>query len=253
MRPRVETTETSHKEDTLLNGNRATARSKRQTPATAAARKVLQERLLRGESGLLSPSEILGLLLTYGLPIGPARRVADSLLDTFGDIKGVINASAEELSRCSGVGPRQSLLVRLVREILELCSAPPPIPREILGNPKELERYLLARMSPMKEEALLLIFLNRQGEVLGQELLGAGTVDQVVMFPRQVMERALRFNASSLMVIHNHPHGPPLPSVRDREEAERLRGLLLPFDVSVLDAIVVGSNRCFSIFRNAPL
>jgi DNA repair protein RadC len=67
------------------------------------------------------------------------------------------------------------------------------------------------------------------------------------------MERAQQYNAASLVVVHNHPYGPPLPSASDREEAERLRDVLRPFEIRVLDAIVVGQTRCFSIFRNAPL
>lgn len=75
----------------------------------------------------------------------------------------------------------------------------------------------------------------------------------MVVFPRLVIQRALKKNASALLIVHNHPHGPPLPTLRDREEAERLREILRPFNISVKDSIVVGAGRCFSIFRNSPL
>jgi len=144
-------------------------------------------------------------------------------------------------------------LVRLAGEIVGRCSEVMSPSGEILKDPRELERYLLARFKGMTEEALLLVFMSSQGLALGEELLGAGTVNEVVTFPRQIVGRCLYYNASALIIVHNHPHGPPLPSVRDREEPERLRDILLPFDITVKDSIVVGQNRCFSIFKNSPL
>ena len=105
----------------------------------------------------------------------------------------------------------------------------------------------------MREETVLAVFLNSLGEVLGEEFIGTGTVNQVVLFPRQIMGMALRYNASALVLVHNHPHGPPVPSARDAEEAEHIRDILRPFDITLVDSIVVGYNRCFSIFRNRPL
>jgi DNA repair protein RadC len=116
-----------------------------------------------------------------------------------------------------------------------------------------MEKYLHSRMADLKEETILLIFLNQKGVVLGEEILGAGAVNQVVYFPRQIIAAALRHNASAMIMIHNHPQGPPAPSYRDREEAERLREILRPFDIKVIDSIVVGHNRCFSIYKNRPL
>jgi DNA repair protein RadC len=208
---------------------------------------------LQSADGELSESELLELLLGYCLSWKEAISVAAELDSRFGSLKALLDAPTVELGGCPGIGEKSFILIRLVREIAARCADRPLLDTEILKNSRELERYLLGRMGGMKEEVIVLFFLDRQGVLLGEEVLGAGTVDQVVMFPRQVMERALRYNASSLILIHNHPHGPPLPSLQDREEAEWLREALRPFDVLVQDAIVVGHNRCFSIFRNAPL
>jgi DNA repair protein RadC len=213
----------------------------------------LKQRLLREGADGLTEAEILELLFTFSIPGGDVARQARELVERFGDLKGVLSASSSELTRVEGLGDHTATLVRLAGEIAARCSGPIYPPTEILRHPKEMERYLVSRMGGMKEENVLLVFLNDQGQLLGEEMLGGGTVNQVVVFPRQVMQKALQHNASELLIVHNHPHGPPLPTLRDREEAERLSEAMRPFDVTVKDSIVVGAGRCFSIFKNSPL
>jgi len=213
----------------------------------------LKERLVREGAHGLSDSEVLELLLSYAIPATDVRPIAEEVLRRFASLNGVLRSSTVELTQVDGVGLHAAGLVRLAGEIVGRCSEVMSPSGEILKDPRELERRLLTRFKGMKEEALLLIFMSSQGLALGEELLGAGTVNEVVTFPRQIVGRCLYYNASALIIVHNHPHGPPLPSVRDREEAERLREILLPFDITVKDSIVVGQNRCFSIFKNSPL
>lgn len=216
-------------------------------------RELLRERLLQGASGGLKDADILELLLASSAPRRDVRPLVEELLTRFGNLQRVLDASTMELTSVPGLGAHGAGQVRLIREIIFRVAARPALSREVLEHPRQMEKYLLSRLSGVKDESLLLILLDDQRVVLGEEVLGAGTVDQVVAFPRQVIETALRHNATALVVVHNHPHGPPLPSIADREEAERLRDVLRPFDITVKDCIVVGQNRCFSIFSNAPL
>lgn len=201
----------------------------------------------------MTDPEMMELVLGYAMTAKNAKSIAEELLEKFGSLNRVLHASTVELTEVRGVELQAAGLIRLTGEIVGRCSEVVSVSDEILKDPHEMGQYLLSRLRGKKEETLLLIFLSSQGLVLGEELLGAGTVNQVVTFPRQIIERCLHYNASALIIVHNHPHGPPLPSVRDREEAERLREILLPFDISVKDSVVVGQNRCFSIFRNSPL
>ncbi len=216
-------------------------------------RERLKEQFLRYGALGLSDTDLLELVLTYAIPRRDVRPLAEELLSRFGSLERVVNASAVELAAIHGISSHTAALVRLVGEIpIRLAGSGQQL-SDVLENPKELERYLMARLSKSQEEQLLLLLLDDQGLVLGEPTMGAGTVNRLVTFPRQVMQAALKLNASRLIVAHNHPHGPPLPSVRDREEAERLRDILHPFDLTVEDCIVVTGSRCFSIFKNRPL
>jgi len=193
------------------------------------------------------------LLLAFAIPKRDVKFVAEELSAKFGNLHGVLFSSALELTSVAGVSKQAAALIRLAGELITRCSEPSLPPSEILKHPHELEQYLLSRMRGLKEEKILLIFFDHQGTVLGEEFVGAGTIDQAVIFPRQIMDSALRCHASALVIVHNHPHGPPLPTVQDREEAERLREILRPFDITLEDSIVLGQTKCFSIFQNAPL
>ncbi|MEW6351532.1 MAG: DNA repair protein RadC [Thermodesulfobacteriota bacterium] len=216
-------------------------------------RERLKDRFLASGAAGLSEEETLELLLSYAIPRQDVRPLSAELISRLGGLSEVLNASIVELTAVKGVSRHCAGLIRLVREVVTLVSERSRSGREVLKGPKELERYLLARLGSLKEETIFAIFLNSLGEILGEEFMGTGTINQVVLFPRQLMGTALRYNASGLVLVHNHPHGPPVPSARDAEQAEQIRDMLRPFDITLLDSVVVGHNRCFSIFRNRPL
>lgn len=226
--------------------------SQRKTKRTEQRARLKQE-LPREGAGSLTDVQIVELLLEYAIPGRDVAQPARDLVARFGGVREILRASSSELVGVDEVDGRTTRLLRLVEEIAARCSVPIRPPTELLKHPREMERYLVSKMRGMKEENLLLLLLNDQGELLGEEILGGGTVNQLIVFPRQVMQKALQHNASALLIVHNHPHGPPLPTLRDREQAERLRDVLRPFDISVKDSIVVGAGRCFSIFANSPL
>ena len=213
----------------------------------------LKERLLREGARSLSENQVLALLLSFVMPGKDAKPLAKQLTARFGGLQGVLIASARDLISVAEVSEHAAALIRLAGELVARCAETTRTEAEILGRPHELERYLLARMRGLTEERILLILFDHQGTVLAEEFVGAGTIDEAVMFPRQIMELALRSKAGRIIVAHNHLHGPPLPTVQDREEAEHLREILRPFDITLEDSIVVGQTRCFSIFKNTPL
>jgi DNA repair protein RadC len=213
----------------------------------------LKERLFRSGLPELTDSELLEMLFLFANPAENSRKLAETLILKFNSLKKIMNASTMELAAIEGIDSDLIKLLRVEAQIVSRCGEVAGLEADMLIGGREIGRFLLSRFSGMKEEKVLLIFSNKQGVILGEELLGAGTVDQVVLFPRQIMERALEFNATSLIIAHNHLHGPPLPSVKDREEAERLKQILSPFQIILQDSIVVAQNRCFSIFGNTPL
>ena len=222
-------------------------------PDRAGRREWLMERFLTDGLDGLSEHEVLELLLSFAIPRRDVRSPAQELLKEFGGLRKVLAASTVELSNVDGVELHSAALIALVRELTAYFSDKQSRVSDLVNCPRDLEAYLISQLRGVKDEQIIVVFLDAGGAVLGEELVGAGTIDRAVVFPREIMEKALRHTASELIIAHNHPHGPPMPSVADREEAEHLRAILLPFDLVLRDSIIVGRKRCFSVFRNCML
>jgi DNA repair protein RadC len=107
-------------------------------------------------------------------------------------------------------------------------------------------RKLYHSMRDLKKELFKVIYLNTQNQIIDTSDLFAGTVDSSSISPREVMENALKQNASSLIFVHNHPSGDPEPSRHDKEVT---RGLVFAgniMQIKVLDHIIIGGNKYFS-------
>ena len=94
--------------------------------------------------------------------------------------------------------------------------------------------------------AIKVIYLNSQNQIIETEDLFEGTLDKSVISPREVMERAIKYNAVSLIFVHNHPAGNPKPSLSDKELTKDLLSAASIMQIKVLDHIIIGENRYFS-------
>ncbi len=201
----------------------------------------------------LDSHDILLLLLEISGAGANSDWFSEQMLDKYCDLKGILNAPLKELQEIENLPERFVTMIRLIRRLIILYSEPPGAQSDILRNPKAMERYLIGRMKDIPDEQTLFIFLDKEGTVLGEKVLGAGDASQSIVFPREIMRECLNHNATSLVVAHNHPHGPPIPSSMDSQAARNLNKILAPFGIILKDSIVVGANRCFSIFNNRPL
>ena len=121
-----------------------------------------------------------------------------------------------------------------------------------LSSPAAVRDYLRLKLVAEPNEVFAAVFLDNQHQVLADEPLFKGTVDQTSVYPRVVVQRALALNASALVLAHQHPSGVTEPSVADRALTERLRAALATVDVRVVDHFIVGKGTPFS-FAEAGL
>lgn len=222
------------------------------TPATTPPADELRERVPAEGPSALSDEELLNLVLSR-YPVSEDPSMGKRLLERFGGLGALFRSSMVELSYIEGITEDDARRVQSIGELLRRSVEDFPLTGRSVSDSAHLQRYLVGRLGRRNDECMLLIFLDESGTILGEEMIAEGTVNQVIAFPRRIMRTALQYNAVSLIMAHNHPHGPPLPSLADREEADRLRDLLAPFEITLRDSLVVGRNRCFSIFENRPL
>lgn len=212
----------------------------------------LRERFLTAPAALPG-YELLELLLTFSLGRRDVKPIAKALIARFGSLRGVIEAAPHELTSVDGAGPASAVLIKLVREISAASLAERIQKKPFLSSPRAVADFAIARIGGLPHEAFMVIFLNVQNEVLGSDVVNEGTVDQVAVYPRRILEGALSRHAAGIILAHNHPSGYTEPSDEDKRLTETLRATARALDIRVLDHLVVGRSGYFSFAERGLL
>lgn len=212
----------------------------------AGHRARLREKFLRsGLAGFLD-YEIIELLLTLGTPRRDCKGPAKEVLREFKTFRGVLEASACDLQRVPGIGPRNLFGVRLVHEVSRRFLKDRLMSRPVCHSSREVFDYLYHALRDQKKEQFKVIFLDPKNQVIEEKTLFEGTVDSSAVYPREVIKDALRYEASALIFAHNHPSGDPEPSLCDKEITRDLIFAARVIQIKVLDHIIIGNDRYFS-------
>lgn len=193
--------------------------------------------------------EVLELLLTYSIPRRDVKPISKNLIARFGNLAGVLDATPEELSSLEFVGPTSATHIKLVKEICSLYLAGRMEKRDLLTSPDRVVNFARMKLAGLPHEAFMAIFLNVQNEMVGHEIIYEGTVDQVMVNPRRIVEKALAQHAAGLIVVHNHPSGYTDPSEEDKRLTQSLKDAVRLFDIRLIDHIIVGMNGHFSFLE----
>ena len=197
--------------------------------------------------------QILELLLFYANPRGDTNPVAHKLLDTFGSMKGVLEARPEQLIAVEGVGKQAATLISMVVPLTRVwhrCAMEAP---EKIGNSREAENYCLSILAGERTERFYVVSLNAKCNVLGRRKISEGSLSEVSAYPRMVMETALNYNAHSVLLCHNHPGGTCAPSPEDISSTLQLQRLLNGVGILVLDHIIVAGDKTYSMIQHGDI
>ena len=199
-----------------------------------------------------SDYEILQLLISYTGGEKSAK-LAEKLLDTFGSLKGVLEARPEQLQMVKGIGARTAsligMMVPMVRTWTRLCQQVP----DRIGNSREAESYCMSLLAGERLENFYVIALNAKCNVLGKRKISTGSLSEVSAYPRLVLETALNYNAHSVLLSHNHPGGTCAPSPEDVSSTVQLQQLLNGVGILVLDHIIVAGDRTYSMIQHGDI
>jgi len=196
----------------------------------------LKERF-QSAPGALPDYELLELFLGWLYPRKDVKPLAKELLEEYGSLWSVFH------------NPKNSPCAVGFLCVRELCRR--LIIKEIQGRPllnslsKVLE-YCHLTMGHLTYETFHLFFLDRKNFLIQEESFQKGTLDEVALYPRNVMARALEVNAAGLILVHNHPSGDPTPSKSDVLLTQHLVEVLGPFKIQVLDHLIIGKYAHFS-------
>ena len=194
--------------------------------------------------------ELLELLLTFSIPRRDVKPVAKKLISEFGGLSGVLDADQKKLEELSGVGSMSAALIRLVKELYNTYLAENMKRGDVLSSPETVLKFVRVRLSGMTNEAFMVIYMNVKNEVIDYSILHEGTIDNVAVYPRRIIESALSRHASGVILVHNHPSGNPMPSREDKALTRDIADAAITLDIRVLDHIIVGKDGYFSFLEN---
>ena len=197
--------------------------------------------------------EILELLLTYAIPRKDVKPIAKNLIVRFKDLNGILDASLAALEETPGMGAHSATLIKLVKEMSGLYLAGRMEKRNLLTSPERVVSFARMKLAGLPHEAFMVIFLNSQNEVLAHETVNEGTIDQVAVYPRRIVEKALARHAAGLIVVHNHPSGYTAPSEDDIRLTRSLKDAAQLLGIRLLDHMIVGQSGHFSFLEKGLL
>jgi DNA repair protein RadC len=207
----------------------------------------LRERYLAHGIDALHPVEVIELLLTYTIHRRDTKVIARKLIDRFKSLNGVCNAPVEELRNIRGIGHKSAALLVLVRDLLAYCLRERYEHHTIITHRSDVESYLRINFGYRNDEYVAAFFLDTANRLKQTDIIAEGTVNQCALFPRTVIEKALRCSAASMIIAHNHPGGTPMPSEQDWQLTERLFSAGKLLDISLVDHIIICAQKTVSL------
>ncbi len=196
--------------------------------------------------------EVLELLLYYAIPRRDTNEAAHRLIDRFGSLERVLNAAPEELQRVDGIGENAATLLHLVATVMHRTAEKTPTER-ILNSVERSGAFFMDLLSRQRREALYQVCLDAKGKVLTYGRIASGTVDSVTLNVREIVENALRADASGVLLGHNHPSGIALPSAEDRSMTLQVRQALETMGIQLVDHIIVADGDFVSMAASGML
>jgi DNA repair protein RadC len=206
----------------------------------------LRERFRKAYADGLHDYEMLELLLSYAIPRKDVKPIAKNLIERFGGLNGTLDADPAEIERIPEMGAASATLIKLVKEMGGLYLSRRMEKRDLMTSPQRVIQFAMMKLAGLPHEAFMAIFLNVQNELIDHAVVNEGTVDQVAVYPRRIVEMALSCHAAGLIVVHNHPSGYTDPSEEDKRLTRALADAARFLDIRLLDHIVVGRHGHFS-------
>ncbi len=203
-------------------------------------RERLRRRFINNGIDGLHDYEAVELLLTFVIPRRDVKPIAKRLLRRFKNFSGLFDADYDELREIDGIGENAAVLLCLIKQICRGYLDDRMRDIDVVSSPNAVIDFARARLSGEKDEQFMAIFLNSKNHIIEWEVLGSGTVDRAVIYPRNIIRQALSANAAGMIFVHNHPSGVCDPSQEDVNLTEEIKKAAEAVNIRVLDHIIVG-------------
>lgn len=221
-------------------------------PSYYGHRQRLKERFLRSEGVDMADYEALELLLTYAIPRRDVKPLAKQLIKKFGSFAKVISSPIENLIEVDGIKENSAILIKFVEFSAKKLSwqnlAFEDTP--FISSTDSLIEFCRCTMGYNEVEVLRLIYVDAKLKVIETEVLQKGSVSSVNISARDIVTRALKKNATGIIMVHNHPSGDPRPSNNDIEATRRVKEACDTLGIRLYEHLIITPSDYYSFAKN---
>lgn len=198
--------------------------------------------------GAFEDYQLLEMLLFYAIPRIDVKPAAKELLKQFGSLENIMSASSDQLKKVDGVGNKTALLINLVYDISKRISENRCSEYKAIDNfGTAIDYFLEMYRFESRIEKFAVMLLDNSNRIISCRFISDGVVDAVSVNIRKLMETALEYNASSIIIAHNHPGGKAYPSGEDIDFTLNLQHILNNVNIRLADHIILNEKEGFSM------
>lgn len=201
-----------------------------------------RERLERLGPSALNVADLLAIILRVGNQGVSAVQLGQQLVCHFGGLRGIAEASVQELSQVDGIGPAKACQIQSAFELGKRLASLPNTPRAIISSPGDAANLVMETLRYYREEHFHILLLDTRNQVICARDISIGTLNASLVHPREVFKMAMRHSAHAIIVAHNHPSGDPSPSQEDLSLTARLKEAGILLGIGVLDHLIIGNG-----------
>lgn len=225
-------------------------RPKREPSIHTGHRQRVKARLLEHGGQQLEDYQLLELLLFYTRPRGDVNPLAHRIINRFGSLKAVLDASPAELKEVVGVSDNTAALFRLCYEVMLRYQRSTVGPGMLVRSTEEAGDALRPYFLGAREEMVYLLSVDSKGKLLGCDLISTGSADAVLLNQRKIVERAISRRASQVYLSHCHVSGLAWPSRDDIWSTRQLSQALRLLNIRLLDHLIFSDGDYVSMAQS---
>lgn len=194
--------------------------------------------------------QVLELILFYCIPMKDTNEIAHKMIKEFGSLASLFEAQPEDISERCRVSLNTAVFISIIPSLARRYFKGKWGDKPLLNSSTKAGEYVLSLLSGRTYEVFYVICLDSQNRVNYSALVHEGTINEAAVYPRLIVEAALRHKAASVILAHNHPGGGMQPSRSDIEVTLRIKDALKAISIGTVDHVIAAGDKYFSFAEN---
>ncbi|MBQ8178259.1 MAG: RadC family protein [Clostridia bacterium] len=207
----------------------------------------------RGAQGL-PPHEIIEFMLYPFIPRKDTSPLAKELLKEFKSLDGILEAKEDELLRVKGMPKMAAVTFPMYKELIKVAYEENVLKKEQkIANSKDAGNFCAKLLYYSSVEKVAVVYLNNLDKILGYDIISEGSTTETHFDAKKICKGAVFYQASGIIITHNHPSGNMMPSDEDVSCTQRIQKQLEPLGIKLMDHVIVSGDRYYSMRNNGDI